>query len=63
MNLAPVSKAVAGALVTVLVGYIAKHGVTLDPLVVDAIRTIIDAILAALVGFLTVYFAKPNRPY
>lgn len=61
MELSKVSKAIAGALVTMLVAYLAKHGVTLDPVVSDAVNTLIAALLAAVAGYVTVWLAPKNK--
>jgi uncharacterized protein YacL len=61
MNLSSVSKAVAGALVTMIVAYLVKHGITLEPVVTSALGTLIDALVTALAGYLAVYFAPKNK--
>lgn len=61
MELSKVSKAIAGALVTMLTAYLVKHGVTLEPVVINAISTLAEALVTALVGYLAVYFAPKNK--
>lgn len=56
MDLAKVSKAIAGAVATVLVGWLAKHGVTGDEL-----APAIEVILAAVIGFVVVYLSPKNQ--
>lgn len=57
MELSKVSKAIAGALVTALVSYLTSKGIVLDAEVVGAVSVLV----AALIGFVGVYFAPPNR--
>jgi hypothetical protein len=57
MNVATVSKAIAGAIVTALVALLAQHGVIISPDVNDAL----NVLLAALIGFIGVYIAPKNR--
>ena len=61
MDLKTVSKAIAGALAALLVGFLAKQGVTVSDEVNGALSVIIDGTLVALIGFLTVYFAPKNK--
>lgn len=56
MNLSSVSKAVAGAIVTVIVAYAARHGVTVDSSLGEAL----NVVLAFIVGFVGVYIAPKN---
>lgn len=56
-----VSKAIAGALVALFIGYLAKHGVTISDEINGALATIIDAIVVLVIGFIGVYFAPKNR--
>lgn len=57
MNLQPVSKAIAGAIVTAAVAYLSQHNIVLGAGVSDAITVIV----AAIVGFLGVFIAPRNR--
>lgn len=61
MDVSKISKAVAGALVTMLVAYLAKHGLNLDPVVSDALNTLVVALATALAGYVAVYFAPRNK--
>lgn len=61
MNLAPVSKAVAGALTTLVVAWLVKQGVVLSPEVNDAIGVLIFSLTAAAIGWLGVYLAPKNK--
>lgn len=61
MDVSKVSKAVAGALVTMLVAYLAKHGLNLDPVVSDAVNTLAVALVTAAIGYVVVYFAPKNQ--
>lgn len=59
--LSKVSKAIAGALVTMLVAYLTKHGATFEPLVLSAVNTLAEALVSALVGYFAVYWAPKNK--
>lgn len=61
MELSKVSKAIAGALVTMLVAYLARHGVTLDPVLGDTVNTLIAELIAAAVGYVAVWLAPKNK--
>lgn len=61
MEISKVSKAIAGALITMLVAYLAKHGFTLDPVVSDALQVIVTAFVTAVVGYVAVYWAPKNK--
>lgn len=61
MNLAPVSKAIAGAIVTALVALLAKYSIVLDPEVSSAVGVIVYAVVAAVIGYIGVYFAPKNK--
>lgn len=58
MRISSISKAVAGAIVTGLVGYLADKNIVIGNEVSDAL----NVILAAIVGFIFVYFAPKNKP-
>ena len=57
-----VSKAIAGALASILIALLAKWHVVLTPEVSDAVSTILQAVMAAIVGFVVVWHAPSNRP-
>lgn len=57
MNLQSVSKAIAGAVVTAIVAYAAKHNIVLD----SSINEAITVIIAAVVGFAGVYVSPANK--
>lgn len=57
MTLQSVSKAIAGALVTALVGYLARKGLVLDQSASDALVVLASAV----VGFAAVYVAPKNQ--
>jgi hypothetical protein len=59
MNVRAISKAIAGALATVIVAWLARHDVIIDSPVVE---TAIEFIVAAGIGFVTVYLAPRNTP-
>lgn len=61
MNVSAVSKAIAGAIITTLVAYLMKHGITLEPVVTDSLATLLDTLLSALFGYLAVYLAPKNK--
>jgi hypothetical protein len=58
MNISSISKAIAGAAVTALVGFLADKNVVLGNEVSDAL----NVVLAGLIGFIFVYFAPKNKP-
>lgn len=58
MNLTPYDKAIAAGVVSLVVAWLARYGVTLSPVVHDATASIALAVVTYLVGHLTVYFAK-----
>jgi len=61
LEISKVSKALAGALVTMLMAYLVKHGVTLEPVVGDSLITLLDALFSAVAGYLAVYWAPKNK--
>lgn len=61
MDVSKVSKALAAALVTMLVAYLTKHGVSLNPVVTDAVGTVVDALVSAAAGFVVVWLAPKNK--
>lgn len=54
-----ISKAVAGAVAALLVGFLAKKNVVLDE---GSLGVVLEGLVAALIGFVTVYFAPKNQP-
>lgn len=61
MELSKVSKAVAGALAGLLIAALAKYNVVLDLETSAAVATLLNAAVAAVLGFVTVYFAPKNK--
>lgn len=57
MELAKVSKAIAGAVATALVAYLANNNIVLEPQYSDAI----ELLLAGGIGAVIVYLAPRNR--
>lgn len=57
MNLASVSKAIAGAIVADLVSYLTARGIIINQEVGEAVSVLI----AALIGFVGVYISPRNR--
>jgi hypothetical protein len=57
MNLQSLSKALAGAIVTAVVAYLAKHNVVLGADAAGALNMVI----AAVIGFVGVYLAPRNK--
>ncbi len=57
MNLASVSKAIAGAIVAALVSYLTARGIIINQEVGEAVSVLI----AALIGFVGVYISPRNR--
>lgn len=62
MDLSTVSKAIAGGIVTAVIGWAAHYGWTLSPLVHDATASIALAVVTYVVGHVVVYFAPRNKP-
>lgn len=58
--MSPVSKAIAGGLVTLVVSFVSRYGWTLSPVVHDALSSISLAVVSYLVGHIVVYFAPKN---
>lgn len=56
MALSSVSKAIAGAIVTGLVTFLARHNIVLD----DSVSNAIVVLVSAVVGFVGVYVAPKN---
>lgn len=57
MTIQSVSKAIAGALVTALVTWLAQRGVVIEAQYSDAVTLL----LAAVIGFVAVYLAPKNK--
>lgn len=58
MPLTTFDKAIAGGFVTLFVGWLARYGVTLSPLVHDALASISLGIVSYAVGHAVVWLAK-----
>lgn len=58
MNLTSFDKAIAGGLVSMVLTWLAQYGITLSPVVHDAVASLAFAGVTYLAGHLTVYFAK-----
>lgn len=62
MDLTKVSKAIAGAVAAVLAGVLAKWlGTVYTPEVDEAVRVIVDLVVAGALGYLMVYLAPKNK--
>jgi hypothetical protein len=61
MNISSVSKAIAAGVVTVILTYLAKHGMNLSPVVTDAANTLLLAVVSYVVAHAAVYFAPKNK--
>lgn len=62
MDISKVSKAIAGAIAAVLAGVLAKWlGTIYTPEVNEAVRVIVDLVVAGALGYLMVYMAPKNR--
>lgn len=61
MNLGYMAKAIAGCLTSMVVVWLAHYGVTLSPLVHDALASIALAVVSYVVTHLAVYFTT-NKP-
>jgi hypothetical protein len=61
MDLSKVNKALAGALVGLVVYLLTKFHIVLDPTTNDAVTTIANAVVTAATGFLVVYWSKANK--
>lgn len=61
MELTAFDKAIAGGLMTLIVGWLAKYGVTLSPVVHDALASLAYAAAVYVVGHVVVYFAKNKQ--
>lgn len=60
-DLKSVSKAIAGALVTIAAAQLAKWGILVTPEANDALGVLLDFVVFGIIGFLTVYFAPKNK--
>ncbi len=60
-DLAKVSKAIAGGLAAILIVGLSKLGVALAPEFDGALNTVLDTIIAAVIGYVAVYFAPKNK--
>lgn len=61
MDLSPVSKAVAGGLVTALVAEFAHYGFQPSATTVTALGVVVTAVVAYIIGHVAVYFAPKNK--
>ncbi|GAP53535.1 hypothetical protein AHiyo6_01000 [Arthrobacter sp. Hiyo6] len=61
-DLAPISKAVAGGLVTAVVAEFARFGLTFAPATTDAINVIATAVIAYAIGHVVVFLSPANKP-
>ena len=59
--MSPIAKAIAGAVAAIIVAALAKYNVVLTPDVNSAIVTLLNAVFAGAIGFLTVYVAPKNK--
>jgi hypothetical protein len=50
MDLSPISKAIAGGLVTALVAELARYGFHVAPVYVDAVGVLVTGVIAYVVG-------------
>lgn len=60
MQLSNVSKAIAGGIISALVGVFARYGFPVDPHVLDAAGIVITAIISYVLGHIYVYLAPKN---
>lgn len=61
MDLTPMSKAIAGGVVTLVVGWLLRYGITLSPIVHDAVASIALAVATYATGHIVVFFAPKNK--
>lgn len=61
MNSSTVSKAIAGGLVTLVVSWLARYGVTLSPLVHDTVAAVALALVTYIAGHIVVYLSPKNK--
>jgi len=57
-SLQTANKAIAGAIVTAVVAYLANSGIVIDQDVSNAVIVIVSAVI----GFIGVYFSPKNKP-
>lgn len=60
MNLSNVSKAIAGAVAAALIAVLAKYNVVLDVDQSMAVSVLLNGLVAAVIGYVAVYFAPKN---
>lgn len=58
---ATISKAIAGGLVVLVVGFLAKYGFTLSPLYHDFLGAVSYSLVFYLVGHVVVYLSPANK--
>lgn len=62
MDIAKVSKAIAGAIAAIVAGFLAKWlGAVYTPELNEAIATIIDVVVTGVLGYVVVYLAPKNK--
>lgn len=61
MELGKVSKAIAGSLAAGVVALLAKYSIVLAPEVNSAVSVLLDFVVAAVIGWLAVYWAPKNK--
>jgi hypothetical protein len=61
MDLSPISKAIAGGLVGLVVAEVARYGFHGSPEVVNAVSVIVTALVGYVVGHIAVYLAPANK--
>lgn len=54
------SKAIAGAITALIAALLAKYGISLLPEVNEALDVLLNAAIAALIGYVGVYLAPKN---
>jgi hypothetical protein len=62
LDVASMSKAIAGGLVSLLIAELARFGFNPDGDTLTAIGVIVTGVVAYLVGHLVVYLAPANKP-
>lgn len=62
MDLAPISKAVAGGLVSAVAALLARYGFHPGVETVNALHVIVTAVVGYALGHVVVFFAPANKP-
>jgi hypothetical protein len=60
-NFGPVSKAIAGAVAGLIIAALARWNINLGGEYADALETLINGVVAALIGYGVVYLAPRNQ--